>query len=76
MPAPEEMAAGDSAYVTGGISGQEPTPILVASIEPRGGDMGGTPAPARWQRLRRRLGGTEAARGGERVGRRVDTGRA
>ena len=59
MPAPEEMAAdtelvmaaGDSAYFTGGISGQatnagqEPTAILVASIEPRGGDMGGTPAP-------------------------------
>jgi len=45
------MAAGDSAYFTGGISGQatnagqEPTAILVASIEPRGGDMGGTPAP-------------------------------
>ncbi len=46
MPAPEEMsadtelvmAAGDSAYFTGGISGQatnagqEPTAILVASI--------------------------------------------
>ena len=59
VPAPEEMAAdtefvmaaGDSAYFTGGISGQvtnagqEPTVILVASIEPRGGDMGGTPAP-------------------------------
>ena len=59
MPAPEEMAAdtefvmaaGDSAYFIGGISGQvtnagqEPAAILVASIEPRGGDMGGTPAP-------------------------------